>query len=148
MTAQIKILLTIILMSAATASAQYNVEWAQGLGGDGWDEASTCIETRDGDYVVGGYAKLQERNMYVVKLHPDGRGRWGKIYADYATSAANCMVQTYDSCIVITGYAIRKREVQSNLLVMKIDTLGNVIWQKLYGGTGDEEGYKIIETRQ
>ena len=147
MTAQIKILLTIILMSAATASAQYNVEWAQGLGGDGWDEASTCIETRDGDYVVGGYAKLQERNMYVVKLHPDGRGRWGKIYADYATSAANSMVQTYDSCIVITGYAIRKREVQSNLLVMKIDTLGNVIWQKLYGGTGDEEGYKIIETK-
>ncbi|MBO7142477.1 MAG: hypothetical protein J6V76_05155 [Bacteroidales bacterium] len=141
------ILLTLGILAAAESQAQYNVEWAHGFGGDGWDEANCCIETRDGDFLVGGYAKQQERSLWLVKLHPDGSGRWGKIYADYATSAVNSMVQTYDSCIVLAGYAIRKREVQSNLLVMKLDTLGNVIWQKLYGGSGDEEGYKIIETK-
>ena len=143
----LKILLTLTMLTALSASAQYSVEWAQGFGGDGWDEACTCIETRSGDFIIGGYAKLKERNMWIVKLYSDGRGRWGKAYEDYAVSAAHSMVETYDRNIVIAGYAIRKREVQSNLLVMKIDTLGNVLWQKLYGGTGDEEGYKIIETK-
>ena len=144
----VKILATALLLTVANiAFSQYNVEWAQGFGYDGWDEGCTCLETRDGDFMVGGYVKMQERNMWIVKMHPDGKGRWGKLYADYAVSSANSMVQTHDSCIVIAGYAIRRREVESNLLVMKIDTLGNVLWQKLYGGTGDEEGYKIIETK-
>ncbi|MBR4440024.1 MAG: hypothetical protein IKS00_00615 [Bacteroidales bacterium] len=144
----IKILLIISTLTVTIDTfAQYNVEWAQGFGGDGWDEACSCIETRDGDFLVGGYAKQQERNLWLVKIRPNGKGRWGKIYADYAASAANSIIQTYDSCLVLAGYAIRKREVQSKLLVMKLDTLGNVMWQKLYGGTGNEEAYKIIETK-
>ncbi|MCQ2973283.1 MAG: hypothetical protein MJ211_00575 [Bacteroidales bacterium] len=141
------ILLIVIFSNSFTAFSQYKTEWAQTFGGDGWDEANTCIETRDGDYLVGGFARWQEHHLWLVKMHPDGTGRWGKTYADFFTSAANSMVQTYDSSIVITGYTIRKREFQSNLLVMKIDTVGNVLWQKVYGEDGDEQGYKIIETK-
>ncbi|MCQ2252454.1 MAG: hypothetical protein MJZ61_03275 [Bacteroidales bacterium] len=140
------ILSAFVLGLSSTVSAQYTVEWAQTYGGDGWDEANTCLETRDGDYVLGGFAKLQQHNLWVVKVHSDGRARWGKTFTEYFTSACNSMVQDKDSNLVLTGYAIRKRDFQSNLLIMKIDTLGNVLWHKTYGGEGDEEGTQVIAT--
>ena len=140
-------LATLLILSCATSYAQYVVDWAQTFGGDGWDEANTCLETRDGDFMVAGYAKFQERKLWVVKMRNDGKGRWGKTLDEYFSSGANSMIQDADSNIVITGYATRKREYQSNLLLMKMDTTGNILWQKTYGGEGDEEGYQVIQCR-
>lgn len=124
---------------------QYTVEWAHTFGANGWDEANTCIETRDGEYMLGGFAKLQEHLLWLVKVRPQGGGHWGKTFAEYFVSAANSIAETSDSNLVVTGYAIKKREFQSNLLLMKIDTLGNVVWHKIFGGDGDEQGAKVIE---
>lgn len=135
-----------LVMLPAFVWGQYTLGWARAFGGDGWDEANTCIETRDGDYMVSGFVKHQQHNMWIVKMRRNGEGRWGKIFADYYISACNSMIQTADSNIVVTGYAVRKREFQSNLLLMKIDTLGNVLWHKVYGGDGDEQGLSVIET--
>ncbi len=135
------------LLAASNARAQYVVDWAHTFGGDGWDEANTCLETRDGDIMISGFAKLKEKNLWVVKMHSDGTGRWGKTLDEYFSSGAHSMIQDSDSNIVITGYATRKLEYQSNLLLMKIDTLGNIIWQKTYGGEGDEEGYQVIQCK-
>lgn len=135
------------VLGAAVSNAQYTMEWAQTFGGDGWDEANTCIECRDGDFLLGGFAKQQEHQLWLVKVRKDGTGRWGKTFAEYFISAANCAIQTADSNFVITGYAIKKREFQSNLLLMKVDSVGNIIWQKTYGGDSDEQGLKVIECR-
>ena len=130
-------ILTLLILGCADVRAQYVVDWAQTFGGNGWDEANTCIETRDGDYMIAGFAKLEQKNLWIVKMHNDGRGRWGKVLDEYFSSAANSMIQDSDSNIVVVGHATRKREYQSNLLLMKIDTTGNILWQKTYGGDGD-----------
>ena len=140
----IKIILVSLLLPLKSFG-QYTMEWAHTFGGNGWDEANTCIETRDGEYMLGGFAKLQEHLLWMVKVRPNGGGHWGKTFAEYFVSAANSIAETSDSNLVITGYAIRKREYQSNLLLMKVDTLGNVLWQKTYGSDGDEQGTKVIE---
>ncbi len=127
---------------------QYTVEWAKTFGGDGWDEANTCVETREGFYMAAGFARWQEHNLWAVKMYPDSRDRWAKTFVEYSTTSAKSMIQTeLDSAIVITGYIIKKREFQSDLLLLKIDTLGNIIWQKTYGGSSNEEGLKVIETK-
>ena len=141
----IKIVL-ISLLLPLNAFCQYTMEWAHTFGGNGWDEANTCIETRDGEYMLGGFAKLQEHLLWMVKVRPGGGGHWGKTFTEYFVSAAKSIAETSDSNLVITGYAIRKREFQSNLLLMKVDTLGNVLWQKVFGGDGDEQGAKVIES--
>ncbi|MBQ5403429.1 MAG: hypothetical protein IIU11_03535 [Bacteroidales bacterium] len=142
-----KILLFLLVFLPEFLYGQYKVEWAQTFGGDGWDEAASCVETRDGDYVVAGFAKQQEHHLWIVKMRRNGQGRWGKTFADYFISAAKSIISTSDSNLVVTGYAIRKRDFQSNLLLMKLDTLGNILWQKTFGGDGDEQGLKVIETR-
>ena len=103
---------------------QYTVEWAKTFGGDGWDEANTCVETREGFYMAAGFARWQEHNLWAVKMYPDSRDRWAKTFVEYSTTSAKSMIQTeLDSAIVITGYIIKKREFQSDLLLLKIDTL-------------------------
>ncbi|MCQ2251194.1 MAG: hypothetical protein MJZ66_08810 [Bacteroidales bacterium] len=140
------LILMFILLSIST-KAQYVMEWAVPFGGDGWDEANTCIQTSDGDIMLGGFAKQQQYNIWIVKARSDGRGRWGKVVPDYFASSCNSMIQDRDGNIVLTGYCIKKNEFQKDLLVMKIDTLGNVLWRKTYGGKGDEEGKQIIQTK-
>ena len=142
-----KILFLLLFTFSTNVYAQYTMEWATTFGGDGWDEANSCIESRDGDYILGGFAKQQEHNLWLVKLRNDSRGRWGKTFADYFISACNSIIQTSDSNYVVTGYAIRKREFQSNLLLMKIDSVGNILWHRTFGGEGDEQGAKVIETK-
>lgn len=136
--------IVISMLGGGNCLAQYVMEWAVPFGGDGWDEANSCIETRDGDIMIGGFAKQQQHQLWVVKAKSDGRGRWGKIFPDYFASACNSLAQDRDTNIVLTGYAIKKGDFQKDLLVMKIDTLGNVLWHKTYGGILDEEGLKII----
>ena len=140
-------LVTLLILGSADVRAQYVMEWAQTFGGNGWDEANTCIELRNGDYVIAGFAKLEQKNLWIVKMRNNGEGRWGKVLDEYLSSSANGMIQDSDSNIVVVGHATRKREYQSNLLIMKIDTTGNIIWQKTYGGDGDEEGHAIIECK-
>ncbi len=141
----LNILIIILMLCTGAARAQYVMEWAMPYGGDGWDEANTCIQTRDGDIMIGGFAKQKQPQLWIVKTRPDGKARWGKIFPDYASSSCNSMIQDRDSNIVLTGYAIKKGTFQKDLLIMKIDTLGNVLWHKTYGGILDEEGTKIVE---
>lgn len=128
-------------------NAQYTVEWTQTFGGDGWDEANSCLETRTGDYMVAGFARQQDQHMFAVKMYKDSRGRWGKTFTDFFASSANSIVQTFDGYVVIAGYSVKKREFQSDLLVMKTDTSGNILWMKNFGKDGDEQGLKIIECK-
>ena len=134
-----------LFLLCSPARAQYVLDWAMPYGGDGQDEANTCIETRDGDLMIGGFAKQKEHQLWIVKTRKDGKPRWGKIFPGYFASSCNSMIQDRDSNIVFTGYAIKKGAFQKDLLVMKIDTLGNVLWHKTYGGILDEEGTKIVE---
>ena len=113
----VKILFLLFLFPQSVFS-QYTMEWAHTFGGNGWDEANTCIETRDGEYILGGFAKLHEHQLWLVKVRPYGEGHWGKAFAEYFVSSCSSIAETLDSNIVLTGYAIRKREFQSNLLLL------------------------------
>ena len=106
-------LVTLLILGSADVHAQYVMEWAQTFGGNGWDEANTCIELRNGDYVIAGFAKLEQKNLWIVKMRNNGEGRWGKVLDEYLSSSANGMIQDSDSNIVVVGHATRKREYQS-----------------------------------
>ncbi|MCX7654367.1 MAG: hypothetical protein N2Z58_06815 [Fervidobacterium sp.] len=83
-------------------SKNLDVEWIKLIGGNGWEEASDVIETKNG-YIVLGYTASTEVDGQ------KGKGGW-----DY--------------------------------LVTMLDKSGNTLWTKLYGGTGNDLAYKVIQT--
>lgn len=133
--------------------ANGNVEWDKTIGGDNSDKVNSIIELYDGDFAIVGYSKsgisgnkTQANQGYedywIVKISSAGVIQWNKTYGgdsfDYATSAST----NFDGNIVIAGYSYsgisgNKTEAsrgQYDYWVIKIDALGNLLWNKTIGG--------------
>ncbi len=72
------------------------------------------------------------------------------------TSRSNCragdfsqgardVTMTADNCFILTGYDFSNPGCKSDLLLQKIDSLGNTIWIKSFGSEGFEYGNSVIE---
>ncbi|MEO9533298.1 MAG: T9SS type A sorting domain-containing protein [Crocinitomicaceae bacterium] len=55
-------------------------------------------------------------------------------------------IEDYDLGYVCTGSSSSFVSEQSDAFVMKVDTLGNFVWSRNYGGPGSEWGQSIIHT--
>lgn len=137
-----------LIFSFNNSFSQYYFEWAETYGGSGWDEATCLLQTSNQDIYVAGSMRLEEENMWLLKLDAEtGKSKWGKTFFGYYISRAHDIIETFDNNIVIAGYTIPFDSVSSNFWILKIDTLGNTIWEKNYGTEYDDIAYSIIQTK-
>lgn len=59
---------------------------------------------------------------------------------------AHGIVNTADGGFAVTGYTNSFGQGGNDLFLMKIDNLGNVLWQKTYGSSGQEDGMSVAIT--
>lgn len=129
--------------------ADGNQQWFERFDADGRnDEAQCVIETTGGGFVAvgrynndlasGGY------QAYVVKSTADGSTVW-KSFIGFSTSdEAYSVVQARDGNYILTGKTFLNKTLNDyQLLLVKIDNSGNILWTKTYGGSMDEVGYDI-----
>ncbi|MBN1252266.1 MAG: hypothetical protein JXA16_09010 [Bacteroidales bacterium] len=122
------------------------MEWAKIYGGDAWDEAFKVAETTNGDLILAGYTKAQEKHLWIIKLDEQGFSKWGKTYKAKPESQAKGIVISKDSNIVAAGFSVKPYQFQSDLWILKLDKDGNELWDKNYGGDGEEAANDLIET--
>ncbi len=135
-------------MSYNSLYGQYNFEWALTYGGGGWDEATNIIQLKNGDLFVCGTMRIEAENPGLYRLNSiNGDTLWKKILTGYSTARPQAAVETDDLNIALTGYTIDVDSVTKDLWVIKIDTIGNIIWEKNYGNEYDDEAYSIIQTQ-
>lgn len=128
-------------------SAQLNFDWARNYGGSGWDESTCILQTSSNDIYISGSMRLEEENMWLLKIDPEkGNPKWGKTFSGFYISRAQEMIETSDKHIVLAGYTVPYDSVTKNFWIIKIDTLGNTIWQKNYGDEYNNEAWSIIQT--
>ena len=75
---------------------------------------------------------------------------WAKTYhATGAAETANSMKQTADGGYIVAG-STNSSGVPGHphASVLKLDSLGNVVWQKTYGGTGPDSASSIDQTTE
>ena len=80
--------------------------------------------------------------MWIFKLNSDGTGAWQRVYGP---SSANSIQQTTDGGYIAAGF-IWGGAGYTDFRVLKLDSNGFLVWQKTYGGTGDEIAYSISQT--
>lgn len=138
-------LITGLLTISSLVSAQYKFDWARTYGGDARDEAYGIVETADGDLVLCGYTKAQEKHLWITKLDENGSSRWGKTYKGKPISEGKDIIIGKDSNIVTAGYSIKPFNYQSDIWVVKLNQEGEKLWDKNYGGSADESANSIKE---
>ncbi len=97
-------------------------------------------KTSDDGYIVAGETGAFgpfPRNMWVLKLDPQGDVAWQKAYSCSGDNQqeARSIQQTTDGGYIVAGY-IEHLDASSwaELMILKLDQNGNVSWQKIYGG--------------
>jgi len=151
-------------------NSQGNVLWDKTIGGSSDEQLRTLNLTKDGGYIIGGISvspisgdKTDTSRGYsdywVVKLNSNAEIIWDKtIGGDYVDKLI--ALDETDDGYILGGHSSSARntgektegrrgiKAYSDYWVVKIDTSGNVQWNKTIGGSNDEHLYGIKEIKK
>jgi hypothetical protein len=135
--------------------ADGNLLWQTFLGGTEYDEAHSIIQLKEGGYLVAGFAASANGDVtgnhgsydfWVVKLDTEGNLEWNSCLGGSSVDQSFSIEQTIDGGSVVAGQSNSNNgDVSENHggydnWVVKLDTSGNVEWQKSFGGSADDYG--------
>jgi hypothetical protein len=144
-----------------------NIQWQKCLGGSQWDEAYSIQETNDSGYIVTGYTQSNDGDVtgnngyysqydyWVVKLNNLGNIQWQKCLGGTQSDWALSIKQTFDGNYIVAGLSDSNdsdvtghhgNSYFDDFWIVKLDTSGNILWQRSYGGTQSENAYDIQQT--
>jgi len=135
------------------ADAFGNMEWNKTYGGTG-EEGNTIfgvsiIQASDGGFVLVGHTDslgAGNSDFWLVKVGAFGNMQWNKTYGgslyDYATS----VVETSDGGYAVVGATFSFGAGRYDYWLVKTDNLGNMEWNRTYGGIEDDFASAIIKT--
>ena len=113
------------------------VEWEKSIGGAGNEEGYDVISTSDGGFLFVGYTWSygNEQQVYVVKTDYYGNILWEKNYGGAMWDVGNSVIELIDGNYAIIGYSNSPGISSGNtdILLIKIDINGNLIYLKSYG---------------
>ena len=141
---------------------QGNVLWEKSLGGSGseWTHASVN-QTIDGGYIVAGTSESSDSDVsenkgycdyWIVKLNPEGTIQWEKSYGGSAPDILLSLKQTIDGGYIAAGSSysndgdVSGNHGDADFWIVKLNSQGNLQWQKSLGGSYPEQAATIEQT--
>ena len=142
-----------------------NIVWNKLLGGDGVEYATNIQQTSDGGYIISGFSSssasgnVSETNhgssdYWIVKLDDLGNIVWNKLLGGSSNETATNIQQTSDGGYILSGFSSSSasgnvsetNHGSSDYWIVKLDDLGNIVWNKLLGGSSNEFATNIQQT--
>jgi hypothetical protein len=133
-----------------------NSEWSRTYGGTGDDVARSLIATPDGGYALAG--GISGGDFWLVKTDSLGNKQWDRTYGGQGYEIAYSLIATSDGGYALAGAwnasiyepsfgAIEPPgEVNGQCWLVKTDALGQMQWNRTYGGAGSDLAYSLIQT--
>jgi len=123
--------------------------WDSTYGGRVEEAALSLIQTTDGGYAVAGYTLSKgagKLDFWVIKLDSQGNMVWDTTYGGSGGDAAYSLIQTTDGGYAVAGATSSKGAGADDFWVIKLDHQGNMIWDRTYGGSGEDWAWSLIQT--
>ncbi len=89
---------------------------------------------------------MGNEDIWLVKADTSGNSLWSKTYGGTGNEFGHDIIQTPDNGFLIVGETNSFGAGNRDLWLIKTDENGDSTWSKLFGGTQDDVGYKIINT--
>lgn len=125
-------------------------EWTKSLGGLSSDGAWSIVHTSDGGYALAGWTfshgPTPLGNAWLVKIDSLGNQQWHSAFGGSGVDRAHDLKQTNDGGYILTGYTSSSGAGLDDMLLIRTDSLGNLIWSKTFGGTGRDYGQSVVQT--
>ena len=134
--------------------------WSKYFGGQFTDILYDIEETDSGDFILVGSSDSDDADIsnnigsydfWVLKVDKDGSKIWEKNFGGSQADEAFSIVKTSNNQFLIAGNS-RSSDVNvsvtmgsSDIWLIKIDSDGNLLWEKSFGGSSFEIAKKIIK---
>ena len=125
-----------------------NLEWNKTYGGPDVDVATSVVETSDGGYALAGQTSSfgdGSDNFWLVKTDVSGNMQWDKTYGGIGEEKANSLIQTSDGGYALAGETRSSIVAMPDFWLVKVDSSGNLEWNKTYGGPDMDIAYSVVE---
>jgi hypothetical protein len=133
-----------------------NIIWKKRIGGSNFDELKKLTNIDDKTFVaVGSYFSndddfINPKSDFIVKMDTSGRKIWQKSFGSPLDST--WLMNTWNAVsvsedkknLILTGDSYNFNNQSQDVSILKMDTSGNLIWYKLYGGGGADVGQKAV----
>lgn len=125
-----------------------NEEWNITFGGKGDEEGKALIQTDDKGFIIVGKTDSfgeGKNDVLILKINEEGEKQWNKTFGGEKNDRANSIVKTEDGGYIIVGRSNSFGNEDYDVLIIKINYLGEEEWIKTIGGENDDEGRSIIK---
>lgn len=123
--------------------------WQKTFGGINIDQAYSIKETTDSGLVIAGYTNsfgAGGYDMYVIKTNKYGDTTWTRTYGGTNWDFAYSIEQTTDGGYIIAGGTYSYGSGNEDMYLVKINSIGDTLWTKTYGGINEDEARNVIQT--
>lgn len=138
-----------------------NIEWKNCYGGSSGEELRSIDQTTDSGYFVVSYTSSTNGDVsgghgsadfWIYKLDKTGSMQWQKCLGGSGDDQGKYGIQTSDGGYIVTGWTnsvdgdVTGLHGSHDEWVVKLDSTGNIQWQKCYGGSEFDFGSGIEQT--
>ena len=124
-----------------------DIEWEKTYGGAKADVSHAIEQTDDGGYIVAGHTKSfgsGGQDYFVFKLDSTGAIEWEKAYGGSGNDVIRFVNQTSDGGYIAAGFT-HSFGSRGDIMVIKLDSEGNMEWDRRFGGNKFEEPSTVLE---
>lgn len=141
--------------------AQPAIDWQRTYGGSGPDLGYAFDPTNDGGYILVGTSNSSDgdvtglhglNDIWAVKLAADGSIDWQRCLGGSQPENGYAVRQCTDGGFILTGVSNSNDgdlpqgvNGQQDIWVVKLTSMGELEWQRTYGGSAIETGHAIAE---
>jgi hypothetical protein len=104
--------------------------------------------TSDGGYIVAGSTNdwIYGDNIFALKTDSLGHEEWRRLY-DFGFGHGYSICASADSSYILAGSIIVDEPLQTQAIIMKINSAGDTLWTRTFGNPSyDEEARVAVET--
>ncbi len=139
-----------------------NKEWQKCLGGSDDDSMEDILETDDGGYISTGYTLSNDGDInynhgygdgWIIKLNSLGKIKWQKCYGGTDADGFSKILKTKDKGFILGGGTssndgdVNGFKGGGDMWLVKIDSIGDLEWQRCYGGSKQESFGSLQSTK-
>jgi len=123
--------------------------WEKNYGGKEFDKAESFVVTVDGDFVVCGGTRSQGAGLldaWIFRVDSTGNLLWEKTFGGEKFDRINSIITMPEGGFAVCGQTSSSGAGSVDFWLMRLDSQGQVLWEKTFGGAKPDWGEKVIRT--
>ena len=127
-----------------------DIVWTKTYGWENAEQAKCIQPTFDGNYIVTATQQIifggATFNIILLKINENGDTLWTKTYGNNGSYFGKYGIPTNDGGYIITGSINDSASQETDLLLLKTNNIGNILWIERFGNEGYEVGNCVQQT--